>query len=98
MWTPGLHRLTPAQGPPCRCVICAYIRKQVFQVVVRGAFPLVLRELLHVAVQAEVQSGQLLLHLPHVLQLLKRADFSWKLEVTLSEKFFLFHSRKVNRL
>lgn len=77
------------------CVICAYIRKQVFQVVVRGAFPLVLGKLFHVAVEVEVQSGQLLLHLPHVLQLLKRADFSWKSEVTLhSGKVIPFRKNK----
>lgn len=53
-----------------------YVTEQVFQVVVGGALALVLRELLHVAVEAEVQPGQLLLHLSHVLQLLEGAHFS----------------------
>lgn len=54
----------------------SYVTEQVFQVVVGGALALVLRELLHVAVEAEVQPGQLLLHLAHVLQLLEGAHFT----------------------
>lgn len=54
----------------------AYVAEQVFQVVVGGALPLVLRELLHVAVEAEVQPGQLLLHLTHVLQLFEGAHLT----------------------
>lgn len=52
---------------------CSYVAEQVLQVVVGRALPLVLGQLLHVAVQAEVQPGQLLLHLTHVLQLLEGA-------------------------
>ena len=55
----------------------AYVAEQVLQVVVRGALPLVLGQLLHVAVEAEVQPRQLLLHLTHVLQLLKGAHLAW---------------------
>lgn len=54
-------------------LVCSYVAEQVLQVVVRRALPLILGQLLHVAVQAEVQSGQLLLHLTHVLQLLEGA-------------------------
>lgn len=56
----------------------AYVAQQVLQVVVGGALLLVLGQLLHVAVQAEVQPSQLLLHLPHVLQLLEGAHLPWK--------------------
>lgn len=57
-------------------LVAAYVTEQVFQVVVGGALALVLRELLHVAVEAEVQPGQLLLHLTHVLQLFEGAHFT----------------------
>lgn len=57
-------------------MVCAYVTEQVLQVVVGGTLPLVLRKLLHVAVEAEVQSGQLLLHLTHMLQLLKGAHLT----------------------
>lgn len=70
---------------PC---LRAYIAEQVFQVVVGGTLPLVLRKLLHMAVEAEVQSRQLLLHLTHVFQLLKGADLSWKLDRDTCELSF----------
>lgn len=54
-----------------------HVAQQVLQVVVGRALPLVLGQLLHVAVQAEVQPGQLLLHLAHVLQLLEGAHLPW---------------------
>lgn len=57
----------------CDFLAAAYVTEQVFQVVVGGALALVLGELLHVAVETEVQPRQLLLHLPHVLQLLEGA-------------------------
>lgn len=49
------------------------ISQQLIQVPVSHSLLLVLRELLHVDVQAEMQARQLLLHLPHVLQLLEGA-------------------------
>lgn len=57
-------------------LVAAYVTEQVFQVVVGGALALVLRQLLHVAVEAEVQPGKLLLHLTHVLQLFEGAHFT----------------------
>lgn len=54
----------------------AYIAEQVLQVVVGGALSLVLGKLLHMAVEAEVKSRQLLLHLTHMFQLLKGANLT----------------------
>lgn len=67
---------TPGSASDCDCLLASYITQQVFQVVVGGALALVLGELLHVAVQAEVQPGQLLLHLAHVLQLFEGAHLT----------------------
>lgn len=50
-----------------------HVHQQLVQVPVSHRLLLLLRELLHADVEAKVQPCQLLLHLPHVLQLLKGA-------------------------
>lgn len=83
-------------------LVAAYIAEQVFQVVVGGALALVLRELLHVAVETEVEPGQLLLHLAHVLQLFEGAHLTWMAERSnegtgsLQGQVFLWHPKCEN--
>lgn len=50
----------------------AHIGQQLVQIPVSHGFLLIFHKFLHVDIQAEVQAGEFLLHLPHVFQLLKR--------------------------
>lgn len=77
--------------PPWWPCVGAHVAQQMLQVVVGGALALVLGELLHVAVQAEVQTRQLLLHLTHVLQLLEGAHLALvEEEEAVEHKLVLF--------
>lgn len=66
LWQPGLAR-GRERGHD------AHVCQQLVQVPVGRRLLLLLRELLHADVEAEVEPRQLLLHLPHVLQLLEGA-------------------------
>lgn len=49
-----------------------HVGQQLVQIPVSHSFLLIFHKFLHVDIQAEVQAGEFLLHLPDVLQLLKR--------------------------
>lgn len=50
-------------------ILQPYVKEQLVHVGVAGRFPLVLGHFIHLAVEVKVQTGQLLLHLPHMLHL-----------------------------
>lgn len=55
-----------------------HVQEQLVHVGVAGRLPLVLGHFIHLAVEVKVQTGQLLLHLPHVLHLIYGALVAWQ--------------------
>lgn len=65
-------------GCSVKSMCVCYVWEQVLQIAIWSTFPLVLRELHHMTVQAEVKASQFLLHLPNMLKLLKGTHLTWK--------------------
>lgn len=68
-------------------MLVAYIEEKFVHVGVKRHFPLVFGHLVHLAVKVKVQTGQLLLHLSHVLHLFDGAGVSWEEEEEKEEPF-----------